>query len=142
MPKWEVKYTTANEPNAEALPKDAEVKLVSPYPITFRRAGARLDLYAVPETNGAMSADLVASLKVGGKPIHLTVAEARALAAELNNLAHKRVQVKERQAAEERAAENRRRHADSRRLMETYVRAMEERRPTLLALGTNPLFGR
>ncbi|HVK25205.1 MAG TPA: hypothetical protein VM677_27935 [Actinokineospora sp.] len=122
MPKWEVKYSTTSEPNRDLLPKDAEVSVVSEYPLTVRRGGARLDLHKVPATAGALASDLVASIKVGGRSVHLDATEAAVIAAELNSLVHQRNQGKAKAEADRKAAEDkRRREASARQLGDIFA---------------------
>ncbi len=111
MPKWTVTYSTETEPTN--LPAGAEVVKVAEYPVTVRRGSARLDLHRVPPTRGALAAELVASVKVSGRIIHLNDAEARQLAAELVTLADARMDF-------------RRKEADAERQRRAYVHAQQQ----------------
>ncbi|MEO6082807.1 MAG: hypothetical protein ABIQ18_06855 [Umezawaea sp.] len=106
MPKWTVQYTTETEP--KGLPAGAAVTKTSDYPMTVRQGSNRVDVHRIPTTAGAVSAGLVATLKVNGRLCHLTEDDARTLSRVLVDLATERRTFREKQAAEaaaKRAAE-------------------------------------
>ncbi|MEO6089269.1 MAG: hypothetical protein ABIQ18_39770 [Umezawaea sp.] len=88
MPKWEVSYRTETEP--KNLPTGASVARISEYPVTFASGAARLDVHRIPATVGALKDNLVASLKVNGRPIALDEDQAREVAEALLKLADDR----------------------------------------------------